>query len=516
MKRVLAIEWEQRQARFVLAAVRGQHISVLAADRITLPLPDEGLKGPHPDLAVELRERLQQVGAGRARVLVGLSRAQVDLRQLALPPAPDAQLPELVQHQATRELSTAGDGALLDFVPLGTDETRPRDVLVAALSAEQRQQFDQFCDEAGIRPQRLFLRPFATGSLFTRRQHDDPGVCLLVDVQRDEADLTVLSGGRVCISRCMRLPIEEDDPVPLLAEIRRTLVAVQNQSSLGPVEHVYICGTDRQHEELLERLRNVLDQPVDCFDPLAGVERAEAPAEGGQFAALLGMIADDADPQAETLDFLNPRQPPRPPDRRNLLIAAAAIVVLAGGWFGWFTWSSLGTLDGQLADLTQQSKERDKVVRLARETEAAVAAIEQWRQGDVNWLEELRELSAEFPSQRDAMLQRLVMSRAPAGGGTIELDGLVRDPALIERMETSLRDDYHEVRSRRVQESAQPRAFTWEFESSISVVTRSTEEYVATAKAAAESATTAARQPAVDSARTDSPTPDSIAREVAR
>ncbi len=483
MSKLLAVEWERRQARYVTASVVRGRVTITAAGMVTLPRTDEEQADTRNDLAQLLGDALKGHRPPRGRAIVGVSRAAVDLRELTLPPCPDNELPEMVQHQAARQLTAMGEGALLDFVPLDEEPGESRSVLATAIMPDQVARINQLCSDVGIAPQRLLVRSLTAGSLFLSRQADNDGVSLIVDVQCDEADLTVVSSQGVRLSRCMRLPID-DDPVPLLAEIRRTLVAVANQTGGDEVQQVSICGIEDDHEYLVARLRDVLDVPVTMFDPFEGFSLGEDLSDGppehrGQYTALLGMIADEAHNRRHAIDFLHPRRPPVPPNRRNILIAAASVVVAAALWFGWFTWSSLSELADDIDRLTRLSKQRAKVVKEARSTEAAVASIELWKQGDVDWLDELRELSAEFPPARDAMLVRLTLSRAPAGGGTIEMQGQVRDPAIIERMETNLRDAFHEVRSRRVQESDRDRMLTWQFESSMSVVSRDKNDYLA-------------------------------------
>lgn len=487
MSKLLAVEWERHQARYMSATLARGRLTITSAGMVTMSSADHEEGNIQDELTAPFALALDGKRPPRGRAIVGISRAAVDLRELTLPPCPDAELPSMVQHQASRQLTSMGEGSLLDFVPLQDETGDSRSVLATAIVPDQVKHINQICDKVGIVPQRLLVRSLAAGSLFVSRHAANDQVYLLIDVQRDEADLTVISGQEVRVSRCMRLPTD-DDPVPLLAEIRRTLVSVANQTGCGEVQQIYICGTGEDHEDLVARLRGVLNVPVDTFDPFDGFtlggDLSDGPPERrGQYTALLGMIADEVNHHSHAVNFLHPRRPPIPPDRRNMMVAAAVVVAVAALYFGWFTWSSFAELNKEIADLTALSKNRDKVVKEARNQEAAVAAIEQWQQGDVSWLEELRELSTEFPPARDAMLVRLTLSRAPAGGGTIEMQGQVRDPAIIERMETNLRDEFHEVRSRRVQESERDRALTWQFESSMSVVPREKEAYLAVTRA---------------------------------
>ena len=74
-----------------------------------------------------------------------------------------------------------------------------------------------------------------------------------------------------------------------------------------------------------------------------------------------------------------------------------------------------------------------------------MAVIDAFAAGDVNWLDQLHELSQEFPSAADAVVDSATFSTLTEGGGQIFLEGYVRDPAVIEQMESRLRDAQHQV-----------------------------------------------------------------------
>ena len=91
----------------------------------------------------------------------------------------------------------------------------------------------------------------------------------------------------------------------------------------------------------------------------------------------------------------------------------------------------------------------------------------------------LRYLSLRIPQPRGSVFFRMTLSARPTGGGAVEMEGLVRDPSIVGRMESQLRDEYHEINTRRVQESVQGKTNTWKFDSSLSVSRRSKDDYLA-------------------------------------
>ena len=98
-----------------------------------------------------------------------------------------------------------------------------------------------------------------------------------------------------------------------------------------------------------------------------------------------------------------------------------------------------------------------------------IQAINEWGENDVNWLDELRDLSLRFPSDRDAVVLRMGLGHARGEGGTIDMVGVVRDPVIVTRIENSLRDKHHQISSRHVQERVQENSYSWHFESSLVV-----------------------------------------------
>jgi hypothetical protein len=59
----------------------------------------------------------------------------------------------------------------------------------------------------------------------------------------------------------------------------------------------------------------------------------------------------------------------------------------------------------------------------------------------------------------------------------VEFTGLVRDPLIVARMEQNLRDQHHDVRSKRIQERG-PGKYSWVFETSMSVSGRDKQSYL--------------------------------------
>lgn len=474
MSRVLAVEWDQRELRLVLADISRGRLRLREALRVELPASDGGERGPHPELGAKLRSTLAAYGWERAPALVCISRASVELRSLQIPPAPDGESAELVRNVLLREAGPAVESAAVDFVA-GPLEAGSREVLAAMLSGEARGQLDALCAESEIRPKRICLRPFGAATLARRRFEGEGPTRLLIDASAWEADLTVMAGERVAFCRTTRLAAaDEDEPGdrPIVDEVRRTLVAYQNLPGGQRVDELVLCGVPEPGDDLAAVLAEAFSLPVAWLDPWSEADAAfdtEPPDDRGRFTALIGLLRDEADGRRPAIDFLNPKRARRaaPPGRRRGILlaalAAAALLVLTG-----WTWSRRAELRGEIKDLKAQSGELDATLKRAARKQAIVQAVDQWQRGDCVWLDELAELSARFPKRRDAVVTRLSLNKTPEGG-RVDLEGLVRDPGIVGKLEQSLRDANRKVQSGNVQEDAQERSKVWQFETSITV-----------------------------------------------
>jgi Tfp pilus assembly PilM family ATPase len=484
MPKLLAVDWDRCEVRYVYASAHGAQLRILAAESVVIAEAEERSDAETAqELGTQLRAALERNHVGQTPTLVGIDRTGLELLPLTLPPAADAELPDLVANEVLRESASVADGAAFDFVALGTDSAAPRKVLAAVLPLEQRERIDAMLAAAGLQARRLLPRIFAAAALFPRLVPPSEEWHLLVHPGAEEADFLVFRGGRIVFARTARMPStgDEERDAWLLSEIHRTLtVAATETGEASIVEGVYVFGGHEEYRALCERVRQDLLLPAHGVDPL---EKYECPAElavehPGRFAALLGMLADEGENRPPAMDFLHPHRAPRRLSRVKAAAFAAVavlVVVLLAGGYVWQGLSKQWQLNRQLAS---QLKELDGRVRQAAKTRRLAAAIQAWQAGDVVWLEELREFSERFPPARDALVLRLQMSSLPAGGGLMTMQGLVRDPSLIVRLEYALRDAYHAVQSRRIQSGSRPNEeYTHLFDASIVVSKRQKEDY---------------------------------------
>ena len=501
MGKILAIDWDRHQLRYVLAMTGRRSVKVLAAAAVPM-LMTQGEDDPEerPDPAGTMRAKLGRK-ASRLPALVGVDRASIETMTLTLPPATDDELPELVLNQAMRDSPSVTEETPLDFLPQSDDPTEPREVLVATLAANAMSQIKQACAEAGIKPIRMLMRPYASASLFLRSELAETGeASLLVNLVGDEVDLTVVAKGKIVFTRTARIPHSNDQAETdqrVLAEIGRTLmVAMQHQIGDQAVARICFCGSQGDHEELENKAAEQFELPVVVFDPFDAVEiaRRAVPAESGAFTSLLGMLLDEAHQAKHAIDFLNPRQVPKPPDRRRLYAAVAALLII-GGMYMWDEQSKeLEKLDATIATLTQKHNEAKQEATVADWQIKQAGAIRAWLSSEVNWLDEVRDMSVRFPSGQDMVVLRMNLAPGRGGrGGAVTFSGLARDPRILIGMEKEMRDSGNDISSKRLQQRGSGGDLAWSFETSMTMAPRTAQAYLAQWQAATGNASQVAQ-----------------------
>jgi Tfp pilus assembly PilM family ATPase len=456
MSRLFAIEWDAAEARVATGRARTGG-GLILEHAFTVELPQAAAGGPEvgpKEIGERIAKALAERGLSRGEALVAVGRTSIELRFLTLPPMPPEELPDSVRLQAVRQFSTLGEDWPLDFVPLDSNKDGGTNVLAAAISPELVKQTQETCAAANLTFSRLVLRPFAAAALVKKLAVD--GKCrLTIDFQGEEADLSVLAGEKLVFPRTVRLPSGANAETlarALVAEVRRTVVAAQNQLGGRRVEQVIIFGDSTHHESLRALLQQELslDGGVQLLDPLAQVEhsrelQASPPRNPGAFAPVLGMLLDEAASAAPGIDFLHPRKRPVPKNNRRLYIGigatAAAVLLIFAGYITF----DLRQRDSQIANLRKEKAALELKNKKGKTLFEQTKKIDEFVAGDANWLDELRVLSEKAPPPEKARIDAFLADTRPSREGGLQLDALMAGPEVVPELENAMRDERHTV-----------------------------------------------------------------------
>jgi len=402
------------------------------------------------------------------------------------PPVPVDELPDIVRFQAIRQFASAGDLALVDYLPtpgsVSSDGAgRAVSAIVSASGPTKLDPVRRVVTDAGLTVGRIVLRPVAAAALYQLAVM--PGVgdatratTAVIDLVGDEAEIVLFRGREISFVRSVRLPESIVPRVQSLAgELRRSLIACG--AGTGSCQ-VVLWGTSGRHRGELDALLDKLGDQVDpsqskLVDPfsLVQVESGEFSEVGetvGRLAPLVGVLVADRGHGDRLIDFANPRRRPDPVNplrKRALLMGAPLILALL---VGWLTWRQLANLDGQIQLLEKSNETLRQSVQAAQQSVARTDRIDTYLDGDVIWLEELERLAEKIPPAEQLILKQIsAVSEPRRGGGRLTVSGVVTSPQVIEQMESSLRDETHRVIGDGASQMETSDAYGWQIRETI-------------------------------------------------
>jgi hypothetical protein len=418
--------------------------------------------------AGKLKEALQQAGLGRGECDVILSRRAIELREISLPPAPDDDLPEMVRFSSRNEFASVNENWNIDFVPLTDAPEQQRIVLAAALPPQQAQDVKQLCDLAGLKPVRMLLRPFCTARALVPA--DAPKPILLVHDLGNELEVSMVHGRKLFMTRTVKLP-EEDGGERLQAivrEIQRSRLLTAKSVAGRSVGETLIATPPAQREPL-----NALLTPLD-IGPYRLIDACQVIAdEGGtldatdaekyvaHYGAGLALTRRDW----PEIDFGSPRKKvEKKTDRRKVIIwsSLAASLLLGVIGIGWYLLSDqaskLARLEKEFLEMKKQNDDLG-VEQIVGE----VTLIDNWEKNNVNWLEELREVSQRLLTADQAMVGYLKAELSRVGPEII-LKGKLNERDTNTRLKNNLAERPYEIEQRRNVMSSDSSDYPFEFE----------------------------------------------------
>jgi hypothetical protein len=477
----LALTSENDRLLLLTAKVHGTVTVFERSFAYSLKSDDSAESGAKSLKKGELAELIQQHRLAKSETIVVLGRGDVEVRPMVFPPVPIEELPELVRFQASKEFNAYDRSSPLDFVitnklenvsrstlfpairgkgKAAATETPvsaggPKHVLASTIRSETLRKIQQLCEELNLNLRRVVLRPCEVAFLWRHSPEFDPGrTYLFVELDATEAPQSVLHHGQPVFMRSPKISGSDDIMSPefavkLLAELKRTRIAVRNEIQGVIIDEVVLCGTGDRFNKLKVPLEEGLGVPVSTFDPWKDIQRSDElqyklPDSPERFASLIGATLQAARGESSAIDFCNPKKRPEPVGQRQLLtgiVAAVLFLVIVIVGYGWY---SRSVVSAETRTLLLRINHLKSTAAAVGEQRSQLTEIDKWLADDVNWFEQLDWLSRNVPGSRDVILSDLNISAN--NGGSMTLKTLVRDSSIFAPMEAKLRDEKHLVK----------------------------------------------------------------------
>ncbi len=475
---VLAIEWDRSELRYVWVAHTGRRIVIRNMGRMVVP---DSTPGQTPyELLSDLKVLLR---AKNAQVIVCLARSDVDEFEAILPPADDHEMGPLVTNEAHKHLPAIGDEARIDYFTIEHSADLTRRVAIAVLAGERYRQIAASIKQQSWKLASLQLRHVATAQLL-RRLIDLSAFprSILLSVSGSDADLIVLEKDQMVLVRTIPLSTDfEKDSLgeKLAVEIQRSLMvtARPDHEEVSSGEQIFLFGSDAEQQSLIQQLSAALSATVTLVNPLQPfVSRDKAvPARLHQFAGLFGSILDQ--PRHQMIDLQSTKcvKPISSWRQRSIFYGAVAGVFLIALVAG--ARNSLTQLSRNNAALKQKIAQAQKTTDEMSERMMVVDKVEEWHHDDVNWLDELQELSHRFPERSKVQVKSMTLSSGSISDGVISMNLRAKDDTVISQLEQAVRDGFHQVRTNQLSQDESDVEFPWQFGATILLQRRERDEY---------------------------------------
>lgn len=485
---ILALQTDSRGVTAVLA----ERPKVGAARLVAMATVERNASAEK--LAEALRVALPKLRGGKVQLVVALGPDEVRVKRLAVPPAPEAELPPIVAMQAARDAAADVDSIVVDFAPQHAAHEGPPTVLAAWASVERLAFWREVAEDLGGKLAVATPRPLAIAPSSVEGSLGEGTPVLYMARAGDSIDFVAFAGGAPVLLRSAHVGDADAQ-----RELRRTLLSVSADGVEAP-KVVPLHGGLVPSEEIAAA--NWQEQlAVDHVDA-TGYDKC---------LAVTGLAIHTARGASPAINLADPRRPPVAQTNRRfqvLLGATAATLIAAGVWMAY---DRVAQLDTQIADKKREIAAAEDEAKAFEPYQSKVAAIDAWRQSDVNWLDELDRLSEklrpaplnakDFPEASDIRATQLIATSllgSSESGGRLDLTAVARSSSSRE-LEARLRDEDHPVEPISTTETPAKDAYRYKY-SALLRVPPDTEEADDEAEATPTDLTPADETPAEDEA----------------
>lgn len=445
--KILAIDWDARTLRVAHAVLGKQGAQI---DRLLSVAIPNGVDPANPEqMGRHISRVLDEAGIGTKHAIVDVPRDQAILNTLKLPCRVPDELPDIVQIQIAKQLPFAVTDAVVDFAVAPHDaDAVTADVLVAAVRHEVLSQYEATFATAGLKLERIGLRPYANKvATCMLLRHAMPERVLFIDVGPTLTEINILRNSFLSFSRAAsvaipkdlhesprlslvldesanksgdepedgaeRLPARALDDVitSLVVEVTRSIEAYRADDPGAKMDHVVIGGDLGVEEALAEALQSRLDVTTEIYNPASSF--GWEPDEGGSataYAAALGLVLGHGEEDALRFDFLHPRKTvsqARQRLKKAPLVAAVVLLFLAaaGVAIAQFTKpkrDELATIGQAIRDLQVNTRQNEKFM-------SVLAEVRKFERDQQVWADVLYDIVANLPPQEELVITQLEM-----------------------------------------------------------------------------------------------------------
>lgn len=411
---LLCLDWDERSLRVLEASVSRGGVKIRSAVRVamTVAMTDPAALGEL------LRKTLAEHRIRARRAVVHVPRQDALLNLLSLPSGTQDELAAMVHIQIAKDLPFSKDQTVIDFAvpPKGAGgDANNMDVWVAAVRNSVIDYYRQVVTAAGLRLERIGLRPYANLAAL-RAGAEQTGRTLLVDIGPSMTEIDVLRDGRLAYSRSATVGSPEgraaDDGAwamdSLLVEVNRTVAAYRATDSGATIDRIVLAGTATIDQAMLRAFEERFGAPAQVFDLPPSLKWRGGKESAAAFSSAIGLALSSV---GENLYYFNMLAPKEPESERRERIRQvpykAAIAIGLCTVAAVAAYYPLHTRNAEIAELQRQINAENKDKAARDELTKLLGDIQGWQKGNVYWIDHLRRIAEVFPSTKDVYITKV-------------------------------------------------------------------------------------------------------------
>ncbi|UCH43227.1 MAG: pilus assembly protein PilM [Dehalococcoidales bacterium] len=390
-KKIVTLNIESTDIR--LLTVVGKRVQEWSTASLDSDLVKEGLIIDPPAVSAAISRLMADQGIKEKDIITSLSGFQSVQRTLDLPKLSHQLIGDALLREAKRTMPVSLDQLYLSWQILHDgDQTQP--VFLLGIPRNLMDAQVVCLQQAGISPRTMELKPLALARMVNRPE------ALIVDVEEENADIIVISGGIPIIMRTLSMRIDQSLSRRLqylVEEFERTLqfyASNHPDEPLGRSTPLFLTGGLAKDVEVVQVITAGIEYKI---EPLESPFESPPDFPSEQYAVNIGMalkytslMRDTSIPDVNILP--DNYRPHRMPAKQMLLvpgIVAGIAVILPLYQLANSANVEVYQAQAEYNKVTQQLQIRQLENKRVQEIEAAIAKIEEKKQQLETKIEEL-------------------------------------------------------------------------------------------------------------------------------
>lgn len=244
-------------------------------------------------------------------LLISLDRSLVTIRFIKLPSVNEEEIKNMAEWQAAKLLPYKIDEIVVSHQTIKVDESGFSQVLLAIVPKNIIKRFIDVCEALKLQPQSIALSSEGLLNWYVDLQSHTSldGALALTDIEKDKAELTILSQNKFIFSRSFSLTQTQDASQikkRIIDEVKLSIESYRKQDIFEPIKNIVLTGDKGRISDLSSLFQDEFSLPVEVIDHLENLNIKKDIVKSGvkeniSLASISGLALSQRVPQINLL-----------------------------------------------------------------------------------------------------------------------------------------------------------------------------------------------------------------------